>query len=78
MFSAACCVQLFATPWTVAHQTPLFMRFPRQYWSGLSFSPPGDIPDPGIKPTSPTSTALIGGFYCATWEALYILEYTII
>ena len=43
----------FATPWTVAHQAPLSMGFSRQeYWSGLSFPPPGDLPDPGIEPTS--------------------------
>jgi len=44
----------FATPWTVAHQAPLSMEFSRQeYWSGLPFPPPGDFPDPGIKPVSP-------------------------
>ena len=43
-------VWLFATPWTVAHQAPLSMEFSRQeYWSGLPFSSPGDLPDPGIK-----------------------------
>ena len=43
-------VQLFATPWTVAYQIPLSMGFPRQeYWSGLPFPPPGDLPNPGIK-----------------------------
>ena len=48
-------VQLFATPWTVAHQTPLSMGFSRQeYWSGLPFPSPGDLPNPGIKPRSPT------------------------
>ena len=37
------------TPWTVAHQAPLSMEFSRQeYWSGLPFPPPGDLPDPGI------------------------------
>ena len=42
----------FATQWTVAHQAPLSMGFSRQeYWRGLPFSPPGDLPDPGIKPT---------------------------
>ena len=47
-------VQLSATPWTVACQGPLFMGFPRQeYWSGLPFPFPGDLPDPGIEPTSP-------------------------
>ena len=48
----------FATPWTVAHQAPLSMGFSRQeYWSGLSFPPPGDLPDPGIKPGSPALQA---------------------
>ena len=53
-------VQLFATPWTVAYQAPLSMGFSRQeYWSGLPFPSPGDLPDPGIiKPTYLTSPAL--------------------
>ena len=47
-------VWLFATPWTVAHQASLSMGFSRQeYWSGLPFPSPGDLPDPGIKPKSP-------------------------
>ena len=51
----------FATPWTVAHQAPLSTGFPRQeYWSGLPFPSPGDLPDPGIEPMSP---ALAGGFF---------------
>ena len=61
------CVQLvslvpvFVIPWTVARQAPLSMEFSRQeYWSGLSFPSLGDVPDPGIKPTSP---ALAGGFF---------------
>ena len=42
-----------AVPWTVAHQVPLSMVFPRQeYWSGLPFPPPGYLSDPGIKPVS--------------------------
>ena len=46
-------VQFFATPWTVALQAPLSMGFSRQeYWSGLPFPSPGDLPDPGIKPRS--------------------------
>ena len=46
------CVQLFVTPGTVAHQAPLSMGLPRQeYWSRLPFPPPGDLPDPGIKPS---------------------------
>ena len=46
-------VRLFATPWTVARQAPLSMGFSRQeYWSGVPCPPPGDLPDPGIKPAS--------------------------
>ena len=52
------CVQLFATLWTVAHQAPLYMGFSRQeYWSGLPFPYPGDLPDPGIEPRSPALQA---------------------
>ena len=44
------CVQLFVTPWTVAHQAPLSIGFSRQeYWSGLPSTHPRDLPDPGIK-----------------------------
>ena len=51
-------VQLFATPWTVVHQVPLSMGFSRQeYWSGLPFPSPGDLPNPGIKPVSPALQA---------------------
>ena len=47
-------VQLFVTPWTVAHQAPPSMGFSRQgYWSGMPFPSPGDLPDPGIEPRSP-------------------------
>ena len=47
-------IQLFATPWTVTLQAPLSMGFSRQeYWSGLPFPSPGDLPDPGIEPRSP-------------------------
>ena len=57
-------VQLFMTPWTVAHQAPLSMEFSRQeYWSGSPFSTPGDPPDPGIKPTSIVSPALAARFF---------------
>ena len=51
-------VQLFATPWTVAYEASLSMGFSRQeYWSGLPFPSPGDLPDPGIEPGSPTLEA---------------------
>ena len=49
---------LSATPWTVAHQPPLPMGFSRpEFWSGLPCLPPGDLPDPGIEPASPTLSA---------------------
>ena len=51
-------VQLFATPWTVAHQAPPSKGFSRhEYWSGSPFPSPGDLPDPGIEPKSPTLQA---------------------
>ena len=54
-------VQLFATPWTAAHQAPLSMGFSRQeYWSGLPFPSPGDLLDPGIEPMSPALQAHTG------------------
>ena len=46
------------TPWTVAHQAPLFMEFSRQeYWSGLPFPSPRDLPNPGMEPGSPALQA---------------------
>ena len=57
------CVWCFATPRTAAHQAPLSMGFPRrEYWSGLPFPSPGSLPNPGIKPRSPT---LAGRFFTA-------------
>ena len=54
-------VQHFVTPWTVTHQVPLSMGLSeKEYWSGLPFPPPGDLPDPGIEPESP---GLAGGFF---------------
>ena len=59
-----CCVWLFATPWTVAHQPPLSMGFPRQeYWSGLPFPSTRDLPNPGIEPTSLVSPAMADGLF---------------
>ena len=53
--------RVFATPWTVALQVPLTMGFSRQeYWSGLPFPSPGDLPGPGIEPVSPV---LAGQFF---------------
>ena len=58
MLSTLSHVQLFVTPWTVAHQAPLSIGFSRpEYWSGLPCSPPGDLPNPGIKPRSPVLQA---------------------
>ena len=52
-------VRLLATPWTVAYQALLSMGFSRQeYWSGLLFPSPGDLPDSGIEPKSPAAPAL--------------------
>ena len=51
-------VRLFATPWTIAHQAPPSTEFSREeYWRGLSFPSPGDLPDPGIEPRSPALQA---------------------
>ena len=65
-------VRHFATLWTVARQAPLSIGFSRQeYWSGLPFLPPEDLPDPGIEPPSLESPALMGRFFTTstTWEA---------
>ena len=52
------------TPWTVARQAPLSMGFSRQeYWTGLPFPPPGNLPNPGIEPVSLASPALASGFF---------------
>ena len=74
------CVQLFVTPWTIAHQDPLSMTFSRQeYWSGLPFPTPWDIPDPGIEHMSPESLALqadslpLSHVYCAATLFLFNL-----
>ena len=71
VLSRSGCVLLFATPWTVACQAPLFMGFSRQeYWGKLPCPLPGDLPDPGIEPKSPLSSALAGKFFTTstTWE----------
>ena len=57
-------VQLFVTPWTAAHQALVSVEFSNQeYWSGLPFPPPGDLPNPGIEPVSLASAALAGRFF---------------
>ena len=67
-------VQLFMTPWTIAHQALLSMGFFRQeYWNGLPCLHPGDLPNRGIKAMPLMSLALAGGFFIskATWEDQY-------
>ena len=65
---------LFVTPWTVAHQAPLSMGFPRQeYWSGLLFPSQGDLTNPGIKPLSLTSPALQAYYFITVAPGKQIL-----
>ena len=64
MLSLFSCVQLFAILWTAAHQAPLSVEFSwQEHWSGLPCLPPGDLPNPGIKPMSLTSPVLAGGLF---------------
>ena len=76
-----CCLVLvliplvvFITPWAAAHQTSLHMEFSRQaYWSGLSFSSSGDLPNPGMEPACISCVSCVGRrvlYLWATWEAL--------
>jgi len=72
-------VRFFATPWTVAHQAPLSMGFPRQeYWSGSPFPPPGDLPDPVIKPVSPASPALANSLPPSHWGIPTYLQFPLL
>ena len=58
----------FVTPWTVARQAPLSMGFSRQeYWSGLPFPSPGDLPNPGIKPLDQTRVSRMAGWCFILW-----------
>ena len=71
-------VQLFATPWTVAHVAPLTMEFFRQeYWNELPLSTQGDLPNPGIEPVSLASPALAGRFYTTVQPGKYPTKYTV-
>ena len=77
MLSCFSRVRLFVMLWTVAHQAPPPMGFPRQeYWSGLPFSSPGYLPHPGIEPVSFMSPSLVCGFFTSstTGEAKYRSE----
>ena len=74
-------VWLVATLRTVAHQASLSMEFPRQeFWSGLPFPLPGNLPHPGIEPTSPVSATLAGRetlYHRTTWEVISMYTYWI-
>ena len=66
-------VWLFENPWTIAHQVPLSLGIPRQeYWSGLPFPSPGDLPNPGIEAVSP---ALVGRFFFFFKWRIITLQY---
>ena len=81
VFSCMCAQSclLFSTLRTVAHQAPLFMEFSRQeYWSGLPFPSPGDLPDPRIKPMSPAFPALAGRFFSTTPPGKPIFFYVLV
>ena len=76
MLSCFSRVQLCETLWTVACQAPLSVGFYRQeYWSGLPFPPPGDLPNPGVEPMSLMSPALAGRFLTTLAPPANILEY---
>ena len=69
-------VQLFVTPWTIAHQAPLSVGFSKQdYWSGLPFPFPGDLPDPGIETVFLVSPAFPGRFFVTGPPGPYITLY---
>ena len=72
MLSCFSRVRFFVLLWTIALQAPLSMGLnSKEYWSGLPCPHAGDLPDPGIEPSSLTSSALAGRFFTtsATWEA---------
>ena len=78
MHAYAKSLQLCPNLWNVAHQAPLSVGFPRQtYWSGLLFPPPGDLPDPEIKPVSLMSPALAGRIFTTstTWLSESSVKY---
>ena len=67
-------VLLFVTLWTVAHQAPLSMEFSRQeYWSRLPCPPPGDLPNPGTEPQSPTLWSIYSQIHYVCFQGLFFL-----
>ena len=72
MLSHFSSVRLCETLWTIAQQPPLSMDSPwQEYWSGLPCPPPGDLPEPGIKPMSLTSSTLAGRFFTTSANILF-------
>ena len=70
-------VQLFAAPWTVDHQAPLSVEFPRQeYWTELPVPALGDLPNPGVEPTSLASPAFAGRFFTTESPGKRCIEFT--
>ena len=71
------CIRLSATPWNVAHQSPLSMGFSwQENWCGLPCPPPGHLPSPGIEPVSPVFPILAGGFFItSTTQAAPLSRY---
>ena len=70
-------VLLLATPWTVARQAPPSVGFPGQeYWSGLPFPSPGDLPNLGVEPASLVSAVLVGGLFTAVPPGMPIYRRT--
>ena len=75
MLSCFSHIWLFVTPWTIAHQAPLFMGFSRQeYWSGLPCPPSEDLPDPGIKPVPLTSPARTDRFLTTSTTTILLCK----
>ena len=66
---------LFATPWTVACQASLCTGFSKEYWSGLPFPPPGDLPNPGTESMYPLASALLGRFFTTEPPGKPTLQY---
>ena len=72
-------ISLFATPWTAACHVPLSMGFPRQeYWNGLQFPSPGDLPNPGMEPPPLNSPALADEFFTTSTMGELVYSYTLL
>ena len=77
LFSLLVVSNSFMTSWTIAHQAPLSVGFPRpEYWSGLPFPPPRDLPDPGVKPASPALQ--VDSLLLSHWGNLHLDAYMLL